>query len=270
MARANECLVDRIRSDQQKQMSAGVLIFATNNDQIDYISLAKWSAKNVERHLGLPTKIISNNNTSTTNSRYFDDVGTVVWHNETRMDAYDLSPWDITLVLDADYVVASDQLKTLLDCKENFMCHRWAYDVTGLQTFDDLNYFGRYRMPMWWATVMMFRRSKQTEIIFESMRMIKNNWLHYKNLYANPKSTYRNDHALSIALNIENGHTMLTTDIPWKLATVVPSHGLTCVAQDHYRVDFVTAQGKSKWITLKQDFHAMGKKCLGEIVANSS
>jgi hypothetical protein len=251
-------------------MSAGVLIFALNNEQIDYVSLAEWSAKNIQRHLGLPTKIITQNDVETNNTRYFDDVGTVTWHNQTRMDAYKLSPWEQTLVLDADYVVASDQLKIVLNCQQNFMCHRWAYDVTGMQTFDDLNYFGRYRMPMWWATVMMFRRSRQAEIIFESMRMIKDNWSHYRNLYANSRSTYRNDHALSIALNIENGHTLQTTDIPWNLATVVPGHKVSCVATDHYRIDFTTPDGKSKWITLQQDFHAMGKKCLGEIVANTA
>ena len=251
-------------------MSTGVLIFAVNNEQIDYVAMAKWSARNIERHLGLPTHIVTQTNNNTANTRYFEDVGNVTWHNENRMDAYDLSPWDQTLVLDADYVVASNQLKVLLESKQNFMCHRWAYDVTGLQTFDDLNYFGRYRMPMWWATVMMFRRSRQAENIFKSMKMIKDNWAHYRNLYANARTTYRNDHALSIALNIENGHTLNTTDIPWKLASVTPAHKLSCLSPDRYRVDFVTPQGKSRWIELTQDFHAMGKKHLGEIVANSA
>jgi hypothetical protein len=249
-------------------MSTGVLIFAVNNEQIDYVAMARWSAQNIERHLGLPTHIVTQSSNSTTNTRYFDDVGSVTWHNENRMDAYELSPWDQTLVLDADYVVASDQLKVLIECKQNFMCHRWAYDVTGLQTFDDLNHFGRYRMPMWWATVMMFRRSQQAEIIFKSMKMIKDHWNHYRNLYVNPRATYRNDHALSIALNIENGHTLKTTDIPWKLASLTPAHKLSYLAPDQYRVDFTTPQGKSKWLELKQDFHAMGKKHLGEIVAN--
>ena len=249
-------------------MTTGALIFAYNNEEVDYESMAHWSAKNIKRHLGIPTTIITDNNIAGDNVRHFSDVGTVTWHNLNRMDAYTLSPYDQTLVLDADYVVASDQLTVLLDSQENFMCHRLAYDITGLQTFDDLNYFGTYNFPMWWATVMMFRRSQEAQLIFETMTMIRDNWTHYRNLYANPRSTYRNDHALSIALNIENGHTLTTTDIPWSLASLTPEHQLTQIDQDRYRVDFVTADQKSRWIEITQDFHAMGKRHLGEIVAN--
>jgi hypothetical protein len=161
-------------------------------------------------------------------------------------------------------------LQTILDSQEDFMCHRTAYDVTGLQTFNDLNVFGQHHFPMWWATVMMFRTSEQARIIFESMSMIRDNWTHYRNLYANPRSTYRNDHALSIALNIENGHTLQTTDIPWSLASLTPDHQLTQIDQDRYRVDFFTSDNKPRWIELTADFHAMGKQQLGAIVANRS
>jgi hypothetical protein len=249
-------------------MTTGALIFAYNNEHIDYVAMAQWSARNIERHLGIPTTIITDQNIQGTNTRHFGDVGTVTWHNLNRMDAYSLSPYDQTLVLDADYVVASNQLQTLLDSQEDFMCHRTAYDVTGLQTFADLNVFGQYQFPMWWATVMMFRTSERARLIFESMQMIRDNWTHYRNLYANSRSTYRNDHALSIALNIENGHTLRTTDIPWELASLTPDHRLTQIEQDQYRVDFITADGKPRWIELTYDFHAMGKQQLGDIVAN--
>jgi hypothetical protein len=251
-------------------MTTGALIFAYNNEQIDYISMAKWSAKNIERHLGIPTTIITDHNVVGNNTRHFSDVGTVAWHNLNRMDAYTLSPYDQTLVLDADYVVASNQLQVLLDTQEDFMCHRLAYDVTGLQTFDDLNVFGQYRFPMWWATVMMFRRSKRANLIFDSMQMIRDNWTHYRNLYKNTNVTYRNDHALSIALGIVNGHTLDHNGIPWALASLTPGHKLTQLDQDHYRVDFIDSTNRAKWITLTQDFHAMGKQQLGAIVASHS
>jgi hypothetical protein len=251
-------------------MTTGALIFAYNNEQIDYVAMAQWSAQNIERHLGIPTTIVTDNNVQSNNVRYFSDVGTVTWHNLNRMDAYNLSPYDQTLVLDADYVVASNQLQLALDSQEDFMCHRTAYDVTGLQTFADLNVFGQYQFPMWWATVMMFRKSKHARLIFESMQMIRDNWTHYRNLYSNPRSTYRNDHALSIALNIENGHTLQTTDIPWGLASLTPEHKLTQLETDCYRVDFVTSDKKPRWIELTSDFHAMGKQQLGDIVANNA
>jgi hypothetical protein len=267
-------------------MTTGAVIFAYNNEKIDYVGLAAWSANNIRRHLDIPVCLITNTQPTTinefdqvictgeqpkSNTRHFSDLGHVTWHNLDRMSVYELTPWDQTLVLDADYVVASNQLRTVLECQENFMCHRTAYDITGKDTFKGLNTFGRYCMPMWWATVMMFRKSTQARVIFNAMAMIRNNWTHYRRLYSNNQPTYRNDHALSIALNIENGHTLQTHDIPWSLASLTPDHKLTQLSQDHYRVDYVDGNNQPKWFELQgQDFHAMGKQQLGAIVANNA
>jgi hypothetical protein len=67
---------------------------------------------------------------------------------------------------------------------------------------------------------------------------------------------------------IVNGHTLNHADIPWRLATLTPDHKLTQLDQDRYRVDFVNTEGKARWMELHQDFHAMGKRQLGDIVAN--
>ena len=249
-------------------MTTGALIFARNNEHTDYVSMAEWSARNIRRHLGIDTYIITDDSRTDSGSRHFSDVGAVTWHNTNRMDAYRLSPWDRTLVLDADYVVASDQLKSVLDCNEDFLAHRWAYDVTGLNDFRGLNYFGDVGMPMWWATVMVFNKSKQSELIFDTMAMIRDNWNHYKNIYKFSNATYRNDFALTIALLIVNGHSLNHASIPWRLASLTPEHRLTQIDQDSYRVDFVNSEGRSRWLELRQDFHAMGKQQLGDIVAN--
>ena len=251
-------------------MTTGALIFARNNEHIDYEAMARWSSKNIKRHLGIPTHIVTDDSRTDSGTRHFSDAGTVAWHNTNRMDAYRLSPWDRTLVLDADYVVASDQLGSMLDSDQDFVAHRWAYDVTGCNNFQGLNYFGDVRMPQWWATVMVFNKSSQAELIFDTMAMIRDNWTHYRNIYKNNTPTYRNDHALSIALLIVNGHTLDHPGIPWKLASVTPEHELTQLGPDHYRVDFVNGQGQRRWTELRQDFHAMGKRQLGDIVANNS
>jgi hypothetical protein len=250
-------------------MTTGAVIFARNNEHIDYVAMAKWSAQNIARHLGIPTHIITDSAPSD-NTRHFTDVGQVTWHNLNRMDAYRLSPWDRTLVLDADYVVATDQLRSVIDCDKDFLAHRWAFDVTGCNNFTGLNWFGDNGMPMWWATVMAFNKSKSAELIFDTMAMIRNNWTHYRNIYKNSVATYRNDHALSIALGIVNGHTLNHAGIPWSLASLTPEHDLTQLDQDRYRVDFVNTEGRVRWIELRQDFHAMGKRQLGDIVASNT
>jgi hypothetical protein len=251
-------------------MTTGALIFARNNEHTDYVAMAHWSAQNIQRHLGIPTHIVTDDNRTDSGQRNLADLGKVTWHNTNRMDAYALSPWDRTLVLDADYVVATDQLRNVIDCDADFLAHRWAYDVTGNNNFEGLNYFGDVGMPMWWATVMVFNKSQNAKLIFDTMAMIRDNWAHYRNIYKISKPTYRNDHALSIALLIVNGHTLDHAGIPWQLASLTPEHRLSQTDQDRYRVDFVNTEGKKRWLELTQDFHAMGKQQLGEIVANNS
>jgi len=267
-------------------MTKGVVIFAFNNEQIDYLAMASWSARNIRRHLNLPTCVITDV-TDTTRTAEFDQVvltepqqtqqhryfhdykASAVWHNTNRSSVHDLTPWDHTLVLDADFVVASDQLKLLFNIDQDFIAHRMAYDVTGFTAFHDNNWFGTYQMPMSWATVMCFRQSKKAQLIFDTMQMIRDNWLHYRQLYSVSENTFRNDFALSIAMNLVDGHTLSTPPIPWDLASITANTKLTQLDPDTYKILYVTGDDKPRWIVLKQqDFHAMGKQALGEIVAN--
>lgn len=251
-------------------MTTGALIFAINNGAIDYEAMARWNAANIKRHLGIDTHIVTATDADANNSRHFTDLGHVVWHNLNRVDAYDLSPWDRTVVLDADYVVASDQLKSLLEADQDLLAHRWAYDVTGCNDFAGLNHFGEHKMPMWWATVMMFRRSRHAEMVFKSMRMVRDNWSHYRRLYKIRQATYRNDHALSIALLICDGHGLEHAAVPWNLASLMPDADLKRIDVDCYRVDFLDHKNQPKWLTISQDFHAMGKTQLEAIVASDT
>ena len=266
-------------------MKRGVVIFAYNSGEIDYQAMAHWSAARIRRHLDLPTTLITDSAPVDTagfdaviittaeagGTRHFADIGhNVSWFNGNRMDVYNLSPYNETLVLDADYVVASTQLSTLFDISEDFVAPCKAYDVTGKQTFDDLNCFGKNRMPMAWATVMRFRRSAFSESVFSIMRMVKEHWQHYRNLYGINKSNYRNDHALSIALNVLHGHQGQWPSVPWSLASVVPDHALTQISEDVFKVEYRTTDQQPRHITLAEcDFHAMGKHHLGEIVAGT-
>jgi hypothetical protein len=280
LAGTNECLVDRIRKTKSKQMTTGALVFAFNNEQTNYIRMAAWSSRNIKRHLKIPVALVTNDKSTAKKynfdqiiiadaesggTRYFEDYDkSVTWHNASRTDAYALTPWDQTLVLDADYVVASNQLKTVLTSRQDFLAHGLAYDIVAQDDFVGLNHYGNYHMPMSWATVMMFRQSEHAELIFDCMQMIKSNWKHYIDLYQTRTTTYRNDYALSIALNIVSGQTLQHPAIPWSLASLLPQHTVTRTGPDQYRVDH---EQRSRWITLKnQDFHAMGKKHLEKII----
>ena len=268
-------------------MTSGALIFAFDNEQTDYVAMAGWSADRIRRHLKIPTAIVTdadptdprlvgadqiiNATPVSGGTRWFEDYqATVSWHNAGRTDAYTLSPWDQTLVLDADYVVCGNELQMVINSPQDFMCHRYAWDMTDTNDFEGLNYFGANNMPMWWATVMMFRRSSMAQYIFDCMSMIRANWRHYKDLYHIQGPTYRNDYALSIALGIVSGHTLQVDRIPFDLASVMPEHTLTQLDEDFFQIGYTGLDKKPKTMAWHgMDFHAMGKKHLGDIIANT-
>jgi hypothetical protein len=266
-------------------MTKGVVLFAFDNQAFSYRRIAAWSAARIQRHLNLPVTLITDQKTNnpvfdqeilmentTSGSRYFSDADvTADWHNHSRPQAFTVTPYDQTLVLDVDYVVSSEQLLTLFDTNQDFLCHNQAWDITGTTDYTGLNSFGRNRMPMSWATVMYFRRSQTAAMIFDLMSMVRNHWSHYRDLYGLPaRNTFRNDHALSIALNIVRGHCPRGPSIPWALASVDPHHRVSHIRDDQFRIDFVDAGRKSRYITVQgQDLHIMGKRDLGEIIANT-
>lgn len=266
-------------------MTTGALIFAYDNEHINYQMLAAWSADNIRRHLGIPVavitdvecafahkfdKVILHPRTVAPGHRNFVDAGSVTWFNSDRTNAYQLSPWSRTVLLDADYVVASSSLLSLLQSKQEFLVHDHAFDITGKNDFSALNRFGQPGLPMSWATLMIWSRGDHARHVFDSMDMIKKNWRHYLDLYNIRPSTYRNDFALSIALGIANGHAWSQEAIPWPLATVMPDHELAQLSEDVYRVDYIDSDNKHKYLHVAgHDFHAMGKKYLGDIVVRS-
>ena len=265
-------------------MTRGALIFAFNNEHTDYVKMAAWSAQRIHRHLKIPVAVVTNApdraseqvafdtiitaHSETGGTRWFEDYqATVSWHNAGRTDAYNLTPWEETLVLDADYVVCSDVLNKLWESNAEFMCHRYAWDTSTGKPLDNLNYFGKFNMPMWWATVMMFRKSNHAQYIFDCMTMIKDNWQHYRDLYQIDRATYRNDFALSIALGIVSGQTWRVQEIPWGLASVLPSATLGKLDPDYYSLAYTDSDGVPRTVGIGgTDFHAMGKKHLETII----
>jgi hypothetical protein len=269
-------------------MTTGALIFAFNNEHTDYVRLAAWSAANIRRHLGIPVAVVTNMpdhdlvkssfdvviaaDAESGGTRYFSDIGhSVTWYNAGRVDAYALSPWDQTLVLDADYVVAGDELKRVLSMPQAFACHRWSKSVDSDQNFyQGNNWVGSPAMPMYWATVMMFRRSPAAEYIFDCMNMVRNNWSHYRDLYGIDRATYRNDYALSIALGIVAGHTQSVDAIPWTLLTVLPEHQITSLETDFYEVTYQDSHNRLKYLAFNGvDIHVMCKHHLENLIANT-
>lgn len=265
-------------------MTTGALIFAFNNEKTDYVGMAIWSAERIRHWLNIPVAVVTdstdpelhqkfetviNVQPQTGGTRYFEDYGdSVSWHNAGRTDAYSLSPWDQTLVLDSDYVVCGKQLQQVLDAPQEFLAHRTAFNVARPDE-PFLDTFGRNQFPMWWATVMCFRKTNLSQYVFDTMTMIKQNWQHYRTLYGIAEYNYRNDYALSIALGLVSGHTLNVDSIPWSLASVLPNAELCLINRDPevWDVKYKDSDNRARSIGLfGQDFHAMGKRHLEAVI----
>ena len=267
-------------------MKVGALLFAFNNDDIDYVEMAAWSAHHIKRHLQIPVAVVTNDPQAQQysifdhviqtdlhwdgNQRFFQDLDkSVPWYNANRVDSYNLSPWDRTIVLDTDFVINSQNLLPAINSNNDFMCYRWSTDATTGETSNwDLNYFGRSRFPMWWATVMIFNKSTVAKYVFDSMHMVRQNWQHYRNLYGIQQTQYRNDYALSMSLGLVSGHTMSTTDIFGSLITLTPGVKLSKLDTDCYEIQWYDKLSRPRGNLLSGiDFHAMCKSHLGDVIA---
>ena len=221
-------------------MSKGALIFAYNND-FDYLAMADVAAGLVRKNLGIPTTVVTDEaSIAGRKLKYIDNIVTkesvggttrsfmlpdttvkTVWRNLNRSDAYELSPYDQTLMLDSDYFVFSDRLKHVFTTEHEFLCFDNVYDVTGQDTYTSDAVIGKYSLPMIWATAVYFTKSEFSELVFEFVKVIRENYRYYSLLYNFSPKPFRNDFAFSIALHTLCGY---ATDkrhfFPWAMPSL--------------------------------------------------
>ena len=114
-------------------MTQGVLIFAFNSLKFNYYDMARHSARRAKHFLNLPVTLITDTDSlpGNFNDGTWDKVITITpdknnvrdwgqWINKGRYMAYDLSPYDETILIDADYVINSDKLLKTFDTYEDF------------------------------------------------------------------------------------------------------------------------------------------------------
>lgn len=250
-------------------MSRGAVILARDSGDISYTGMAQWSAERIQRHLGIPTTIIKDQ--SEANGAREMGSGQMTWYNLDRFRAWELSPYDETLLLDADYVVSSDRLASLFGSYEDMLAMRYAYDVTARRDYTDLNWFGRHRMPSAWATVIYFRRTRVTEMIFHMIQMIQQHWPHYKDIYGITERRFRNDYALAMALNVVHGHLGHWPAIPWHMANADLDCDIQQIDEDDFEIRFHDSRERPRRVMVReQDIHVMNKSALGAVIANFS
>lgn len=259
----------------------GSLLFAFNNETVDYVKMAVFTAKRINKFLNLPVTIVTDKNTDLSVYDYtFDNVviteadntntrNNASWLNKGRYKAFDYSPYDETIVMDVDYVVNSDRLLKTFEIYEDFMCHKNVKFLMQPETQQEkLSYNS---IDSVWATTITFKKTKHVQYIFECMKMVQKNYNHYINLHDIHSPFYRNDYALAIALRMVNGQTEYTRYYaPWHLLHAGPGTHVYKEKETEYTIVFdnwKSGKLKKDYMTIKDtDFHMILKGNFMEII----
>lgn len=245
-------------------MSKGVLILGSYNPAIDYVGMASLAAVLAEKHLNVRSHVHITT-PAVKNGRHFrwadGQTEAVPWFNHNRADADLISPFDQTLLIDADYLVLTDQLKHVFDSNHDFLCHDAAWDVTQTNTLVNDQFIGKSGLAMRWATVMYFKKSAFTTSVFEAMRMVRDNYPYYAGLYGFKTAPYRNDYALTIAHQLQSGFTRNNV-FPWRLPSLGTEDVISDVRPGTLVIDYKDRDKYSRLRLKNSDLHCMNKHCL--------
>ena len=212
-------------------------MFAHNNSEIDYFRMAVVNALLVKRHLGVPVCVVTDqdsynfavesmgediidsaistikfvdtdHNFRRANTKIYRDTvhkqKKLPFYNINRCDAYDLSPFEQTLLIDTDYLILSDTLNACWDNRNPFMMN-YSWQDINFERKLELDFVAPASITMYWATVVYFTRDEFSENFFTLCKHIRENTSYYRDLYKWSESTYRNDYVFSIAAHMING-----------------------------------------------------------------
>jgi hypothetical protein len=210
-------------------MSKGVFLIARNNSHIDYIKQAVFLARRIKKYLNIPVTIatdsvdyledafgttdfdtvVSLDYTAESNMRYFFDGSlskkTASFKNSNRASAYNLSPYDETLLMDTDYIVSNDLLSSCFNSNSDFLIYKKSNDIAKVRDEQEFYTISDTSVDFYWATVVFFRKTETNSIFFNLVAHIEEEWNHYRRVYQITSGLFRNDFAFSIAIHIMNG-----------------------------------------------------------------
>jgi hypothetical protein len=263
-------------------MTRGCLIFAYDG-QIDYGSQAVLAARLVRKYLDIPVCLVSDSKTvnalkvppdtvfeyiitqdiKSDNSRLLyngpDKKQAIDFKNVNRSSAYDLTPWDRTLLIDSDFLVFSNRLTQYLNSNQDFMICPAMKDICAERSQGPI-LLNLASIETLWATNIIFNKTPEVKILFNLVDHIKEHWEYYGALYKFDTRRFRNDFAFSVACHIMSGYGLdkFYTDLPapvWSTdqdkLVKIDSNGNLVFLVPHLEGRVVRSKG--------QDIHIMNK-----------
>jgi hypothetical protein len=211
-------------------MTKGVLLFCFDTADTRYHSILERCVTLVKKNLKLPITVVTNFKTfkrmkpmGFINYKFIEpELGNKKngreWRNVDRHMAYELSPYDTTLVMDIDYFCFTDNLAQLFNTNYDFIVPDTAYDLTGRNTFNQRRWS---MIPMVWATVLVFKKNDRVRKIFDTVKYIKQYYSYFNEMYRIYARNLRNDYLFAMALQQINGFTGYDK-LPLALPTLPP------------------------------------------------
>jgi hypothetical protein len=213
-------------------------------------------------------KIIITDSFESTNKRVLKDGNdkiVVPFINGNRSSAWDLTPYDRTLLIDVDYLIMSSNLNTYWDVDEDFLISREFNDIFSEKriSYSD-RYVSNFGVHLYWATTIMFTKNENSRLMFNLVKEIKDNYRIFSNVYQYDSRQYRNDISFSIAKHVLDGYeTNFSNTLPPVLTVQdkdilveVNNNKLLFLIDENYNNEYVACSVSDT------DIHVMNKKSI--------
>ena len=275
-------------------MNTGGLIFAYNSRDVDYAVTAIIAGGLAKKHLNIPFSLITDESTiewmkeskvwdkanevfenfiltdrpTNYNSRLLNDgthSSVVPFINSGRSMAFDLSPYDKTLLIDSDYLVFSNKLSKYLELDHSVMIGSAMNDIQGERigfldkTVSDVG------VHLLWATTVIFTKDAESKLFFNLVKHVEKNYQLFSDLYRYSPKQYRNDIAFSVAKHIIDGFETVLDDALPPILTIHDKDMLVGVNQDKLTFLITDINAPDKFVACTvagQDTHIMNKQSI--------
>jgi hypothetical protein len=277
-------------------MTCGVLMYAHNNAEIDYFKIACANALMVQKNLNVPVTLVTDAGTvewgkkalgdafvdkcfehiivvdrdwNFKNSRNYSDTSyttkSLQFYNCNHWEAFELSPYDETLFIDADYLIMSSALNNCWGSDNDIMINHNIFSPGSIAD-PHTKYIDDFGIRQYWATVIYFKKTELAKFLFELVKHIQEKYYYYTQLYYFSNGMYRNDYAFSIAIHMLNGFSSADSTVK---ELPIPGLLMSWDTDDIYKVSGVNdillytekeTKGTYMLTRLKeQDVHIMNK-----------
>jgi hypothetical protein len=255
-------------SSNKLEKSKGILLFAFDTANTDYVEIADRCSKLAQFTTGLPITLVTDDTAEpkfaydrvirvpSSEGNYRIDLKdrAVEWRNFGRYLAYELSPYNETLLIDSDYLLFDCSVLKLFEQTFDYklMYHNHTPDGPSYELM------GNTSLPFVWATVVLFKKCVRSKMLFDLVGRIQRNYGYYRALYNLNAGNYRNDYAFAIANIILNGYTISEQQsIPWTMFTLdKPVDKIIKVG------NFLQVKQESPVVVPLQNIHLMDKDYL--------